>query len=342
MKKEYLCGLTLDEIAALVELSGSKPQHAWKLAVALYHKRAPKPFTGQSLPLKMGKYFENSFESGVLKPFTEELSADASRKYLFRSDEGKLFECVYIPEKKRHTVCVSTQSGCRMGCDFCVTGKYGFHGNLTAREIISQVIGIPEAALISHVVFMGMGEPLDNLSETLKACRILTAPWGLALSHGNVTVSTVGIYAKAAEFIVSSNCNLTLSLYSPFREERITMIPAERLNPALDIIELMKNTKTRGRRRFTIAYMMIDGLNDSAAHLLELKRLLGGSSLRVNLLPYHHGAGTEHKASADDIMKHFRHELTISGIQASIRKSRGEDISAACGLLASGFSSPQD
>jgi 23S rRNA (adenine2503-C2)-methyltransferase len=229
-----------------------------------------------------------------------------------------------------------------MGCRFCVTGSYGFHGNLTVQEIISQVIGIPEAALITHVVFMGMGEPLDNLASTLQSVEILTSPWGLSLSHGHVTVSTVGVPGAVKEFLDSAKCNLTLSLFSPFSDERRMMIPAENADRAIDIIKLMQKTRVTGRRRFTIAYMMVNGVNDSQRHLDELKVLLTGTGIRVNIIPYHGFKGAGMAPSPPDLMAKFRHELTISGVSASIRRSRGEDISAACGLLASELKKPSD
>ena len=159
---------------------------------------------------------KNIVVSGINLPLASVVSKDKSVKYLFRTGTGKEFETVYIPDKKRNTVCVSTQSGCRMGCSFCATAKYGFKGNLTAGEIINQIISIPEAKKVTHVVFMGMGEPMDNLENVLKACKVITAEWGLALSSRNVTVSTVGIMPEVEQFLQRSEYNLTLSLYSPF------------------------------------------------------------------------------------------------------------------------------
>ena len=266
-----------------------------------------------------------------------EVSADKSVKYLFRTETGKEFETVYIPDNKRNTVCVSTQSGCRMGCSFCVTGRYGFRGNLTAGEIINQIIAIPQAKKVTHVVFMGMGEPMDNLENVLKACRIITAEWGLAISSRNVTVSTVGIMPGVEQFLHSSDCNLTLSLYSPFSEERKKIIPVENHYPVDKIIDLMKNFKVKKKRRLSLAYVMVKDLNDTDRHLEGLKAILKGSAIRVNLLPYHSVLNDQNCSSSDERMQFFKHNLIVSGISASIRKSRGTDISAACGLLATGF-----
>ncbi len=244
--------------------------------------------------------------------------------------------------KNRDTICVSTQSGCRMGCPFCVTARYGFHGDLDTCDIISQILGIPTAGKVTHVVFMGMGEPLDNLENVLKACEILSAEWGMALSPRNITVSTVGITPAIIPFLEKTGCNLTLSLFSPFPEERIKVVPAENKYPAIEIIEIMKGFPLKKKRRLSVAYVMISNVNDTDRHLEGLKKMLKGSGIRVNLLPYHSVQGDENVSSAEERMMYFKHNLVISGISASIRRSRGADISAACGLLASGLSQQQN
>jgi 23S rRNA (adenine2503-C2)-methyltransferase len=222
-----------------------------------------------------------------------------------------------------------------MGCPFCVTAQYGFHGNLTAGEIVNQIISLPDSGKITHVVFMGMGEPMDNINEVMKACEIITSQWGLAISPANITVSTVGITQAVVTFLEESNCNLTLSLYSPFEAERKKVIPAEKMYPAHEILRTMINYPVKKKRRLSVAYVMINNVNDSEDHLSELIRLLAGSKIRVNLLPYHTGVPGDNTSSTGDRMQYFKHKLVISGVSASIRKSRGSDISAACGLLAS-------
>jgi 23S rRNA (adenine2503-C2)-methyltransferase len=227
-----------------------------------------------------------------------------------------------------------------MGCLFCVTGRYGFHGNLSAGEIVNQVISIPDKSKITHIVFMGMGEPMDNLENVLKACRILTAEWGLAISHRNITVSTVGITPGIKIFLGSSECNLTLSLHSPFPEERKLIVPAEMRYPVYEIINIMKNYPIKKKRRLSVAYVMINQLNDSDNHLEGLKSLLKGSGIRVNLLPFHMVPGDKNTSSSAERIQFFKHNLVVSGISASVRRSRGIDVSAACGLLAAGLSLP--
>ena len=287
------------------------------------------------VPKKLKELLSSTSYSGISDPVTSEVSEDKTVKYLFRANSGKQYEAVYIPDKKRHTICVSTQSGCRMGCPFCLSGRYGFHGSLNAGEIVSQIISIP-VDKVTHVVFMGMGEPMDNLENVLKACEILTAQWGLALSPRNITVSTVGLKPEIETFIKETSCNLTLSLHSPFSEERVHIVPAEKRYPARDIIHLLRSYKLKKGRRLTVSYVMISGLNDSDIHLKELISILKGSHIRVNLLPFHPAGKDTMSSSSEEKMQYFKHNLVISGISASVRKSRGSDISAACGLLAAG------
>ncbi len=337
MEKISLCGLTVSEISGLIEPEGYNQRHAVIITNSIYKKRLRGLISVQTLPLKLRKYLEDVAVSGLYDPLTKEVSADNTVKYLFRNSDGLRFETVYIPEKKRNTVCVSTQSGCRMGCPLCATSKYGFHGNLSAGDIVNQILSLPQAEKVTHIVFMGMGEPLDNLDSVLRACEILTSQWGLALSRRNITVSTVGITPGIVEFLAGSACNITLSLYSPFSEERLKTVPAEKKFPFRDIIGLMKNFSLQKKRRFSVAYVMIKDFNDTDRHLEGLIHLLKGSGIRVNLLPFHSVKGDTHGSSPEEKMLFFRHNLVISGIPASIRRSRGADISAACGLLASEF-----
>lgn len=337
MNKMNICGLTAEEIFRLIEPGGFKHIHAVSIANAIYKKKITEFSQIRGIPKELISLLTDNSEPGIYEPVTSETSFDGTVKYLFHNSIGQKFETVYIPDIKRNTICVSTQSGCRMGCPFCITGKYGFYGDLTAGDIVNQVLRIPITEKISHIVFMGMGEPMDNLENVLKACEIITAEWGLSVSPANVTVSTVGITPSIESFLNQSSCNLTLSLYSPFPEERILMIPAERKYPVLTIIEILKNYPLKKKRRVTAAYMMIENVNDSDRHLEGLKILLKGSDIRVNLLPYHQSKGDIINSSSAEKMQYFKHSLVISGISASVRKSRGTDISAACGLLASGL-----
>jgi 23S rRNA (adenine2503-C2)-methyltransferase len=334
MSKNILCGLTHEEIFDLIRPSGFNSVHAVAISNSIYKKKIADIQQIAKIPSRLKVVLENCSDIGIFPPADFQVSADKSIKYLFLTRTGKKFETVYIPENKRNTICVSTQSGCRMGCQLCVTGKYGFHGNLSAGEIINQIIGIPDLEKVTHVVFMGMGEPMDNLENVLKACEIITAGWGLAISPRNVTVSTVGITSGVKEFLMKSGCNLTLSLYSPFAGERKKVIPAEKNYPADQIIDIMKSFPVKKSRRLSLAYVMIRDLNDSDNHLEGIKTILKDTKIRVNLLPYHPVGKDKNISSSAERMQYFKHNLIVSGISASVRKSRGIDISAACGLLA--------
>jgi 23S rRNA (adenine2503-C2)-methyltransferase len=334
MGKKNLCGLTNDEISDFIGSGRYNSVHAVSISNSIYKKRISDIVQIERIPRLLKEKIMNNAVSGIYPPLASEVSADKTVKYLFRTETGKEFETVYIPDNKRNTVCVSTQSGCRIGCSFCETGRYGFRGDLSAGEIVNQVLSIPDANKVTHVVFMGMGEPMDNLENVVKACSIITAEWGLAISSRNVTVSTVGILPGVEQFLQKSDCNMTLSLYSPFPEERKSNIPVEYNFPVSSIIDLMKKIELKKKRRLSIAYVMVRNVNDSDNHLEGIKSLLKGSDIRVNLIPYHPVMNDQKTASSAYRMQFFKHSLVVSGISASIRKSRGTDISAACGLLA--------
>lgn len=323
--------MTCEEIR---DFAGCDYSQALSITNSLYKKRINDISLFLSIQKKIREKLACISNTGIYRPLASEKSIDGTIKYLFRNDQGLEFETVFMPGNKRNTVCVSSQSGCRMGCPFCVTGKYGFRGNLSAQDIVNQIIGLPDSENVTNVVFMGMGEPMDNLDNVLRACNILTAEWGLALGSGNITVSTVGITSGIARFLKESKCNLALSLYSPFPEERVLVVPAEKLYPANKMIGIMKNYSDGKKRRISLAYIMISGVNDTDEHLGGLKNLLTGSMIRINLLPYHSVPGDNNISSSPARIQQFKHELVISGISASIRQSRGTDISAACGLLA--------
>ncbi|HLN56198.1 MAG TPA: 23S rRNA (adenine(2503)-C(2))-methyltransferase RlmN [Bacteroidales bacterium] len=319
-----------------MKLGGTLAQ-SLKISNGIYKKGIIAFSEFRNLSKKLQADLEEVFATGIFYPEHTETSLDNTEKYLYVNNKGQKFESVYIPDKNRHTICVSTQSGCRMGCPFCATGKYGFYGNLSAGDIVNQLTGTPHAGKINHVVFMGMGEPMDNLDNVLKACEILTAEWGKALSARNITVSTVGITPGIRRFLAESDCNLTVSLFTPFFAERKKIVPAEKKYPVEEIIGMLRNATLKKKRRITFSYVMLHGVNDTDAHLSEMKKLFSGSGIRINLLPYHPLRNDKHVSSTAERMQYYKHQLVTSGISASIRKSRGSDISAACGLLASGL-----
>ena len=330
--KIVIAGLDPEQLADLLDASGIDRKYARRLLYWVYRRAVCSFSEINDIPLKVINVLSDKFVTGLSGPASSVASADGSVKYLFHTPSGLPYEAVWLPEGRRETVCVSVQSGCRMGCRFCATGRNGWGGNLTAGEIVNQVISIPHQ--FTHVVLMGMGEPGDNITEVLAACEILTAEWGLAAGSSKVTVSTVGIAPSVKRLLEETNVNITLSLHSPFTDERASVMPVEARWSFRETIEMMKEYGLKHRRRFTVAYVMIKGKNDTAGHLEELKKLLAGTGIRVNLLPYHPTSEHDEISSDDETMIRFKHLLVTSGIGASVRRSRGTDIRAACGMLA--------
>jgi 23S rRNA (adenine2503-C2)-methyltransferase len=327
-----ISGMALSDAEVLLCSLGLDDRYARRLLYWVYRRGIKSLGEINDIPGRVLQVLSEQVVPGLSSPIASEASSDGSVKYLFANAGGLTHETVWLPDGKRRTVCVSVQSGCRMGCRFCATGRNGWGGNLSAGEIVNQVVSIP--GQVTHIVLMGMGEPGDNIDEVIIACGIFTAEWGLAAGRSRVTVSTVGVIPAVRRLLDETECNITLSLHSPFPEERREVIPAEARWPFTETLNLMKGYDNRRKRRFTVAYVMIKGKNDSERHLAELKRLLAGTDIRVNLLPYHPADVKDESCSDTDTMMRFKHELVTSGIGASVRKSRGADIAAACGMLA--------
>ncbi len=332
-----LAGLTYDEILKLISDAGFNPAHALRICNGIYRNKCSDVDEIRDIPKSLREFLNEKGGIGIPVPAAREISSDGSEKFVFSNHRGQLFESVYIPELKRKTLCISTQSGCRYGCAVCATGRYGFFGNLGVSDIIGQILGVPYSSQITHIVFMGMGEPMDNLSNVLKALGIIMAGRGLAIGKNNITVSTVGLLPQIRHFLDMSDCNLAISMYSPFSEERIALVPAEANNPIKEILEVISSYPVLKKRRISAAYVMLKGINDTDRHLRELISLIRNSGLRVNLIPFHQFPDCGYASSGPDRLSYFRNQLLAAGISASVRKSRGADISAACGLLASGF-----
>ena len=239
-----------------------------------------------------------------------------------------------IPDGDRKTLCVSSQAGCRMGCKFCMTGRQGFHGNLTPADILSQFLSIDEAEDLSNAVFMGMGEPLDNWENVRRVLEVLTADWGFAWSPKRITLSSIGVIPNLKKYLDESKCHLAISLHDPFPEERASLMPMEKAWHLRDIIALLKEYDFTGQRRVSFEYTMFDGFNDSLRHADELVRLLSGIESRVNLIRFHKIPDFPYGTSSRETMEAFRDRLSKRGVTSTIRASRGEDILAACGMLA--------
>ena len=280
------------------------------------------------------------YEVGLMAPLDSQKSKDGTIKYLFPVSNGKMVETVFIPEKDRATLCVSCQVGCKMNCLFCQTGKQGFEGQLTAGDILNQIYSLPERERLTNIVFMGQGEPMDNLDNVLKATEILTAKWGMAWSPRRITVSSVGVKDKLKRFIEESECHLAISLHSPIHEQRAQLMPAEKGMSIEEVVGLLKNYDFSGQRRLSFEYIVFDGLNDTPTHAREIVRLLSGLDCRVNLIRFHSIPGVDLKTSDEKKMENLRDYLTKHGIFTTIRASRGQDIFAACGMLYSKKGTP--
>ena len=274
------------------------------------------------------------YEVGYVAPIDVQTSKDGTRKYLFPVLEGECIEAVMIPDDDRKTLCVSSQAGCKMGCKFCMTGRQGFHGNLSAADILNQYFAIDEAGELTNTVFMGMGEPLDNWDNVKRVIEILTAPWGLAWSPKRITLSTIGVLPKLKQFLDESKCHLAVCLHNPFPEERAEMMPVQKAWSITEVVRLIKQYDFTGQRRVSFEYTVFEGWNNTPKHADELLRLLKNLECRVNLIRFHKIPDFPYGTAPDPVMEAFRDRLNAGGLTATIRASRGEDIFAACGLLA--------
>jgi 23S rRNA (adenine2503-C2)-methyltransferase len=252
---------------------------------------------------------------------------------MFPAGDDRRIETALIPDRERRTICLSTQAGCRRACRFCFTAKSGFAGNLEAWAIINQYASCPQREQIDNIVFMGMGEPFDNCDEVFKALEIFTADYGYALSPSRITVSTVGVIAGIERYLRECRSHLAISLNSPFPEERLQLMPAEQGDPIKDVLRILRREDWSGQRRLTFEYIMFRGVNDAPRHSRELARLLKGLECRVNLIAFNEGEGIDFQASERAVIEDFQDDLRRRGIRTTIRKSKGEDIAAACGQL---------
>ena len=332
-RKKPLLGCTLYELQQIV-LQFDMPRFTGRqIASWLYDKRVSSIDEMTNLSLKNRELLGQSYEVGASAPVNEQRSADGTVKYLFLVDGENFVETVYIPEEDRATLCVSAQVGCKMNCLFCMTGKQGFVTNLTTTQILNQIYSVPEWDTLTNIVFMGMGEPLDNIDNVLKAIEILTADYGYKWSPKRITVSTVGLRKVLERFLQESECHLAISLHSPFPDQREELMPAEKAYSILDILETLHNYDFSHQRRLSFEYIVFKNLNDSQLYAKELVRLLKGIECRVNLIRFHAIPNVPLEGASMETMISFRDYLTQHGVFTTIRASRGEDIFAACGML---------
>lgn len=331
--KDTLFGKTLSELQEITENLGLPKYNARQISDWLYKKNIISVNEMTNLSVKTRELLSNKYDTGITLPQKVEVSADKTKKYLFQTSGGHYIETAMIPERSRVTVCVSSQAGCKMGCTFCMTARQGFQGNLTAGEIVNQIKSIEESEQVSNIVYMGMGEPLDNLAEVLKSLEILTSDWGFGMSPRRITVSTIGIVPAIHNFLEKSEAHLAVSLHSPFNTERQRLMPLQAKYPIEQIISEIKSRNIGGQRRISFEYILFEGLNDSSVHVKELTKLLNGLKCRVNLIRFHPIPESPLKSPGEETLQRFKDQLNNKGILTTIRASRGQDISAACGLL---------
>lgn len=326
--------MTLPKLQELCAAEGFPKFAAKQLCDWLYKKRVDSIDAMTNLSkMQRARLNEIAF-IGREHPVRCQVSKDGTKKYLFEVCKSKHIEAVYIPEEDRATLCVSCQVGCKMGCRFCVTGQQGFHGNLSAGDILNQLFSIPEFEELTNVVFMGMGEPMDNLDAILAATQVLTSDWGLGWSPKRITVSTVGIIPGLKRFLDESQCHLAVSLHNPVPQERLAMMPVQKAFPLNEVLALLRKYNWSGQRRLSFEYTMFRGENDDLAHAQKLVETLKGLDCRVNLIRFHESPEAPFRTSMPTVIQNFQNYLNRNGVICTLRASRGQDIDAACGLLA--------
>lgn len=328
-----LLGRTLEELQEIAALFDLPPYAARQMAGWIYAKPVNGIAAMSNLPRRAREAIAAEYEIGRRAPVRRAVSFDGTVKYLFTAGAGRFVETAVIPDGARATLCLSTQVGCRRACRFCATGRQGFHGNLTADEILNQYAALPERDRITNIVYMGMGEPLDNVEAVLRSLAVFTAPWGYGLSPSRLTVSTVGIRPALSRLITESRCHIAISLHSPFPEERRRLVPAEAAHPVADTLAELRAARIGGQRRIMIEYIPFAGLNDTPRHAAALAALLRGIRCRINLIPFNAVPDAALAPSDRSRIEAFQTELRRRGFIATIRASKGADIGAACGLL---------
>lgn len=332
-EKRRLLGMTQEELKLVAAEVGLPGYAAKQLADWLYKKKVTSISAMTNIAAAKRAMLEERYEVGVMPPAEAMKSIDGTIKYLFPAGTGNFVEAVYIPTDDRATLCVSSQVGCKMNCLFCMTGKQGFTKNLSANEILNQIQSLPEADSFTNIVFMGMGEPLDNVDELFKVLEILTASYGYAWSPKRITVSTIGVAKGLKRFLDESECHLAVSLHSPYSEERLSLMPIEKAFPAKSIIETIKEYDFTHQRRVSFEYIVFKDLNDDLKHAKALSCLLKEIPCRVNLIRFHAIPDVPLQSSDLNKLEAFRDTLNEAGVVCTIRASRGEDIFAACGML---------
>ncbi len=328
-----LFGCTREALADIAAAFDLPPYAAGQMAAWLYARGCDRIEAMTDLPKSARARMADAFAVGRTPPLREAVSADGTRKYLFAAG-GRAVETALIPDRGRATLCLSTQVGCRRRCRFCATGQRGLHGNLTAGEILNAFASLPLRSSVTNLVYMGMGEPLDNLDAVIESLRILTEPWGYGWSPTRITVSTVGVLPALERLVRETRCHIALSLHSPFPEERRALMPVEADCPLDEVLACLRRARIGGQRRLMVEIVAFRGLNTTPAHARELARKLQGLRCRVNLIPFNRVPDLDLEGADRAEMEAFQRALMARGLRTTIRASRGADIAAACGLLA--------
>jgi 23S rRNA (adenine2503-C2)-methyltransferase len=331
--KQALFGKTFSELQTLVKELGMPAFTAKQITEWLYKKGVGEINDMTNISLANRTKLVEKYNIGRTTPTNVQTSTDGTKKYLFTTMGDRFIESAYIPESDRATLCVSSQVGCKMGCLFCMTGKQGFQGQLSTTEILNQIQSLPEFENLTNVVYMGMGEPLDNINEVLKSLEILTSDYGYAWSPKRITVSSIGIIPGLKEFLEKSKCHLAISLHTPFDDERQKLMPIQNVYPIKEVLSVIRNFDFGLQRRVSFEYIMFGGLNDTPRHAKELAKILEGIRCRINLIRFHPIPDTPLKGTDEQTIRNFQDALDAKGITTTIRASRGQDIFAACGLL---------
>ncbi len=331
--KRKLLGMTLGALKEAVQEAGMPSFTAKQIADWIYCKRVDSIEEMSNISLKNREKLSELFEVGFKTPADAMRSVDGTIKYLYEVDNGHFVEAVYIPDGERATLCVSSQVGCKMNCLFCMTGKQKYTANLTANEILNQILALPEFERLTNIVFMGMGEPCDNLDNLLPAIEVLTSPYGLGWSPHRITVSTVGVRKGLKRLLDAGDFHIAVSLHHPIPEKRMEIMPAEKGFSILEMLDILRGYDFSHQRRLTFEYIVFKDTNETLQHARKLLKLLEGMDCRINLIRYHAIPGVPLEGVNEEGMVQLRDYLTKNGLFTTIRASRGEDIFAACGML---------
>lgn len=327
-----ILGKTQKEIQELAVEKGLKKFNGSQITQWLYQKSAVDFESMTNLSKEVRTRLNKEFTIGRSMPVSVQTSVDGTKKYLFQVEKG-FIETVVIPDEDRRTICVSSQAGCKWACKFCMTGKQGFQQDLSAGEIINQFLSVEESGTLTNVVFMGMGEPLDNFEEVKKSIDILTSEWGFAMSPYRITVSSIGLQPNFTRLIEETRVHIALSLHSPFDAERLSLMPVEKVHPLDRTLKALKNADIHNQRKISFEYLVFKGINDSIRHAKKLVEITKGIKCKINLMSFHPFEGAEFESPEHDRITAFRDYLTEHGVYSTIRLSKGRDIDAACGML---------